>query len=91
MIRSLYVRQRPRGFVEPKFERSTRYIRETSTNGQHNLSLLTSSCEDIYKTLTPADSELTQSLDQVCTQVEKLKQADLEVLKGLGLELNKEE
>jgi hypothetical protein len=91
MIRALYVHHSPQGFEEPDFERSTRYIRETSTNGQHNLNLLTSSCEDIYKTLTEADGELKKSLDEVCTKIEKLKQADLDVLKGLGLELNKTE
>ncbi|MNT86180.1 hypothetical protein D3C72_2264390 [compost metagenome] len=56
-----------------------------------NLNLLTSSCEDIYKTLAASDVELKKSLDQVCSQVEKIKQADFEVLNGLGLELDKAE
>lgn len=91
MIRSLYVQHKPHGFAEPHFERSTRYIRETSGMGQHNLNLLTSSCEDIYKTLAASDVELKKSLDQICSRVEKLKQADFHVLKGLGLELDKTE
>jgi peptidoglycan hydrolase CwlO-like protein len=75
----------------PNAEHETNVMAKGSINGQHNLNLLTSSCEDIYKTLSEADGELKKSLDEVCTKIEKLKQADLDVLKGLGLELNKTE
>lgn len=91
MIRALYVTHKPHGFAEPHFERSTRYIRETSGKGLHNLGLLTSSCDDVGKTLTDADGDLKKALAQVCTQIEDLKRADLEVIKGLGIELDTEE
>lgn len=88
MIRALYVQEQPHGFKEPHFERSTRYIRETSTNGQINLGFLSSDCEILNETLTEQDGKLRLALAKTCAKVEKMKQEDLQLLKNLGLELN---
>lgn len=88
MIRSMYAEDRPHGFNEAHFERSTRYIKETSTTGQVNLGFLSADCEILDKTLTEQDGKLRLALAKTCAKVEKLKKEDLKLLKNLGLELN---
>lgn len=88
MIRSLYASEKPHGFNESHFERSTRYIKETSTTGQINLGFLSSDCEILDKTLTEQDGKLRADLAKTCAKVEKLKQEDMHLLMGLGLEVN---
>lgn len=87
MIRSIYIRHQPRGFSEKEFERSTRYIRKTSEKGIESLNFLLQDCELLAKTLSASDQDLKSSLEKTCEKVQKLKQEDLLLLKGLQISL----
>lgn len=86
-LRDMYQHQKPLGFNEKHFERSTRYIHETSMKGQQNLRFLEEDCADLKKTLTSKDQKLLQSLTEVCASVTTLKQQSLKVYEDLHLGL----
>lgn len=88
LLRAAYETRKPVGFLPPHFERSTRYIRSTSAKGQQNLDFLLQDCEELPKTLTEKDVDLKKDLAKTCAKVQKLKQADLDVLQGLGIQLS---
>lgn len=88
LLRADYATKQPLGFMPSHFERSTRYIRSTSGKGQQNLDFLLQDCESLLKTLSAQDVQLKQSLVKVCTKVQRLKQADLNILKVLNIQLS---
>lgn len=88
ILRTAYEKQKPHGFLPEHFERSTRYIRSTSEKGQQNLDFLLSDCEALPKTLNDNDTHLKNVLAKTCERVQSLKQADLDVLKGLNIQLS---
>ncbi len=88
ILRSAYKKQKPHGFMPEHFERSTRYIRSTSGKGQQTLNFLLSDCQALPKTLNANDSNLKSALAKICEQVRSLKQADVDVLKGLNIQLS---
>lgn len=86
-IRAIYTIHKPQGFLEEHFERSTRYIKSTSSKGHEMLGFILEDCDLWRQTLSlEKDKGLIRSLDKVCQSARTLKEEGHRVVKGLYLE-----
>lgn len=86
LLRGVYAHHNPAGFTEKDYERSTRYIQNTSSKGQQNLNFLLEDCQALPKTLNEKDRELKSILAKTCAKVQALKEASMKVLRGLNIQ-----
>lgn len=85
-IRTLYEVKKPRGFDDSHFDRSTRYIKSTSSKGHEMLTFILEDCELWNRTLTGKDQTLIDDLATTCQSAKALKDEGHRVVKGLELE-----
>lgn len=85
-IRTLYEVKKPVGFEDTHFERSTRYIKSTSSKGHEMLGFILEDCELWNRTLTEKDQSLIGDLRAVCQSAKVLKEEGHQVVRGLELE-----